>query len=318
MGLMPENISSFGGEIDSLIGFISVIAIVVFILAEVILIGMLLFFRKRKNGKVPYIRGVGWRQLRWVLLPVVAVVVLDFLIDIKNHEAWSAVMQSLPSDGLKVRVTGRQYQWSFSYPGPDGILGTADDIVRNNDFVVPRDTNVIFELAAVDVLHSFWVPSLRFKQDAVPGRIITRWFRAIKEGSYPIACAELCGTGHSLMHATLHVVPPEKFQEELVAGLTVLPENGGPGLALLKSKGCVACHTLNGTKLVGPSYLGIFGRKTKLADGREIIADEEYLNRSIENPSADVVEGFPQGLMPKLGLTAEERKAVVDYLKTLR
>jgi cytochrome c oxidase subunit 2 len=140
----------------------------------------------------------------------------------------------------------------------------------------------------------------------------------MKVGSYPIACAELCGTGHSLMHATLRVVPKDKFEAELAAGLTALPVDGGPGLALLKSKGCVACHTLNGTKLLGPSYLGIFGRKTKLTDGREIVADEEYLNRAIENPAAEVVEGFTPGLMPKLPLTAEERKAVVEFLKTLR
>jgi len=318
MGLMPENISSFGGEIDSLIGYISAIAAVVLFLAEAILIGILLFFRKPREGKSPHIKGVGWRQLRWVLLPVACVVVLDFLIDLKTHKAWSAVMESLPSEGLKVRITGRQYQWSFAYPGPDGILGSGDDIVRTNDFVVPRDTNVIFELAAADVLHSFWVPSLRFKQDAVPGRIITRWFRALKEGSYTIACAELCGTGHSLMQARLRVVPPENFKNEMMAGLEQPSGEEGPGLALLKAKGCTACHTLNGTKLVGPSYLGIFGRKTKLADGREIVADEEYLNRSIENPAADLVEGFPAGLMPKLPLTPEERATIVEYLKTLR
>ena len=318
MGLMPENISSYGGEIDSLIRFISTIAAIVLFLAETVLLGILLFFRRPRNIKAPHIKGVGWRQLKWVLLPVACVVVLDLLIDLKTHKAWSAVMESLPSEGLKVRITGRQYQWSFAYPGPDGILGSGDDIVRTNDFVVPRDTNVIFELSAADVLHSFWVPSLRFKQDAVPGRIITRWFRALKEGSYAIACAELCGTGHSLMQATLHVVAPENFQQELLSGLDKLPEEGGPGPALLKSKGCSACHTLNGTKLVGPSYLGIFGRKTKLADGREIVADEDYLNRSIENPAADQVEGYPAGLMPKLPVTPDERKSIVDYLKTLR
>ncbi len=326
MYLLPENISSFGGEIDSLIGFISAIAAVVLFLAETALLGIVIFFRRKPGRSAPYIKGMGWRQMRWVLLPVAAVVVLDLLIDLKTHKAWNAVMQSLPSKGMRVRITGSQYRWSFAYPGADGLLGTADDIVRVNDFAVPVDSNVIFDLAAADMIHSFWVPSLRFKQDAVPGRIITRWFKAIKTGTYGIACAELCGVGHSDMKATLRVESREDFLRDLQSGVNsggaeVRAPAGGAenrGAELLNQKGCTACHTLDGSKLVGPSYKGIFGRKTKLADGREIVVDAAYLRRSIREPEVDQVAGFPAGLMPKLPLSDEEIHEVVEYLETLR
>lgn len=343
MNLMPEAISSYGPEIDALIAFISAIALPVLILAEAVLIGIVLFKRTPKDKKAPYLAGKGWRQLKWIFIPVFGVVVLDFLIDERTGAAWSAVMRELPSDGMKVKITGSQFQWTFTYAGADGLMGTADDIRRVNELTVPADSNVIFDLEAKDMLHSFWVPALRLKQDAVPGRSIRRWFRAEKTGAYGIACAELCGAGHSLMAATLKVEPKERFRAfmqdedrkaeaaakeaeaaerrlaaQLAAAGAEERESVMRGARLAQEKGCLGCHSTDGSRVVGPTWKGIYGRSETLSDGRTIRADDDYIVRSIREPALERQDGYPAGIMPDLHLGASEIRDLLKFLKTVK
>lgn len=208
MPFMPENVSSFGGEIDSLALLITVVVGVAFLVCEGVLLAAVLKFRKRAGQRAVYIPGRGWRQTRWVLLPVLLVIAGDAFIDFRTSGAWEHIKQSVPEAEMVVRITGQQYAWVFTYPGKDGMLGTPDDVQLTNELHVPVGRTVVFALEARDVLHSFWVPSLRLKQDAVPGRTIQGWFKATHPGQYDIACAELCGVAHGVMKATLHVHEP--------------------------------------------------------------------------------------------------------------
>jgi cytochrome c oxidase subunit 2 len=166
------------------------------------------------------------------MIPVIIVVLLDCFIDAKTHTTWVLIKGGTPKADQTVRIVAQQYYYSFTLAGADGELDTADDITTINELHVPVDANVIFELEAKDMLHSLWVPALRLKQDALPGRTITGWFNATTPGEYEIACAELCGVGHSAMRATLLVHTTDSFdrwQAEELAPVTSAIEQNATG-----------------------------------------------------------------------------------------
>ncbi len=314
---MPPNISSFGGELDNLTMLITVISVVCLILAEAVLFYALVRYRKHPGGHSRYLTGEGWAQARWVLLPVLVVVALDFLIDVQNTRVWNDIKtSSAPSSGYPVRIIGQQFAWTFVHPGPDAQLDTPDDVTTVGELHVPLMYDVAFELQARDVLHSFWVPNLRLKQDALPGRTIQGWFRAEKTGTYDIACAEICGGGHSLMGARLVV----SKKEDLNAWLASKSAPLGPGEKMLDAKGCLACHSTDGTKRVGPSFQGLWGRQeTVLTNGveRQVAVDEAYVKHSLDDPTADVVKGFPPVMPSQAGkLNDEEFAQLIEFLKS--
>lgn len=325
MGPMPENISTFGGEIDSLTTTITWITGVVLVIAEALLIYAIVRFRQRGKSKATYVLGNKWSQVKWVIVPVLAVVVLDFYIDTRTSHAWESIKGSVPKADMTIRITGQQFAWIFTQPGKDKLLGTPDDYTQANELHVPIDTTIVFELEAKDVLHSFWVPTMRLKQDAIPGRTIRGWFRVTKTGTYDIACAEICGVGHTAMRASLIVHTKEEFERDWAAGAQAAPIAGDPrtrGEALVKSKGCVACHSSDGSSRVGPSYKGLFGRKEAvLAAGveQEITVDEAYIKKSIFEPNAEVVKGFQPVMPSQKGLVSDsEADDIIEYLKEVK
>lgn len=319
MNFLPKSVSTYGQQFDSLLGYITVVTLVLFFIAQFILLYMFIKYRKKPGAKAAYLDGVSWSQLKWIILPLILVVILDVTIDIRNVKLWNRVKVDVPEKEYHVRITGQQFAWVFTYPGADGILDTSDDFKVMNELHVPINKNVVFELDAKDVLHSFWVPTLRLKQDAVPGRNITGWFNATEVGEYEIACAEICGAGHSNMRSTLYVHTEEDLKVWLEKQMA--PSEGQlDGKTVATQKGCVACHSVDGTRIVGPSYKGLFGSKHKVVTAgseREITADEEYIKRSVLNPEADVVVGY-QNIMPKIPMTEEEINAVIEYIKGLK
>ena len=209
---LPENVSSYGSDMDSLLRLILYIVGVWFVLAEVVLIGLLVVYRKKPGKRAAWVPGSNLKQLSWVLLPCVVILGLDLAIEAAGAPVWHTIKQTLPDPDLTVRVSGKQFAWDFTHPGEDGQLDTDDDIKSEFDLYVPVDSVVQFELVSEDVIHSFWLPHLRLKQDVVPGRSIKGWFEVTKEGIYPIACAELCGIGHTTMGARLHVQSLEEHR----------------------------------------------------------------------------------------------------------
>ncbi len=210
---LPENISTYGGDIDSLMYHIYYITGVWFLLTYGVIIVFLLRYRRQEGQKAAYVRGDSLTQASWLLVPLLIVLALDLWIDFQGSEVWAKIKIDAPSSDLLVGVTGKQFNWEIAYPGPDGKLGTADDLEMENELHVPVNKVVHVILRSKDVIHSFFLPNLRLKQDVMPGRTIEAWFEATKPGRYPLPCAELCGFGHSGMEGSLIVHSLDEYEK---------------------------------------------------------------------------------------------------------
>jgi len=200
--------STYAGDVDSLISLIAWIVGFWGILAEIILIGLVIAYRKREGHRAEYITGEQKHEKAWVAYPHYLVLVCDVMVIFAAVHVWYTVKQELPQADTTVRVIGQQWAWSFVNPGPDNKLDTADDIATVDELHVEVGRVYHFKLEARDVMHSFSVPVFRLKQDAVPGRVITGWFEPTKTGTYDIQCAEMCGIGHGLMPARVVIESP--------------------------------------------------------------------------------------------------------------
>lgn len=200
-----EAASSYAADIDGLILMIFLIVGFWFILAEVVLIGLVLKFLAKPGVKASYITGEKAKEKRWVSTPHYATLIFDVIIIIAALRVWQNVKVQMPPGDEKVRIIGQQWAWTFVHAGPDGKLDTPDDLRTVDELHVVAGKTYHFELQSRDVLHSFSVPVFRLKQDAVPGRTITGWFRPTLTGQFDIQCTEICGVGHALMPARLIV-----------------------------------------------------------------------------------------------------------------
>jgi cytochrome c oxidase subunit II len=200
---LPANISTFGADIDSMFFLIAVITGIVFVLVEVVLIYFLIRYRWRPGRKATYTHGNAKLEVIWTTATAVIVVAIGLMsrglwLDIKDERRF-------PPPGLEVIITAKQFEWNVTYPGADNQLGTEDDFVTRNQLHVPASTPVHMMLKSEDVIHSFYLPELRLKQDAVPGMDILAWFEATQPGQYTLGCAELCGLGHYRMKGDMTV-----------------------------------------------------------------------------------------------------------------
>lgn len=209
---LPENISTFGGDIDSLFYLILYITGFWFFLTEGLILYFLIKYRRREGRKAAYLPGNTLKQAAWVLIPGLIVLVLDLWIDFRGAEVWAKIKGAVPPSDIRLQVTAKQFNWEVLYPGPDGKFGTEDDLQMDNDIHVPVGKPIHITLKSKDVIHSFFMPHLRLKQDAVPGREIGAWFEATQSGRFEIPCAELCGFGHSGMKGLLIVHTPEEYE----------------------------------------------------------------------------------------------------------
>lgn len=208
MSWLPENVSTYGGSIDSLFYLIYYITGVVFVLVHVLLLGFIVLYRGRPGRKAVYMHGNTTLEIIWTLVPAVIVLLLAVIA----KPAWDHVKRELPPSEHLVRVTAKQFNWEFLYPGPDGKFDTEDDLTIDNQLHVPVDSAVQLALRSRDVIHSFFIPVFRLKQDTMPGREIMAWFEATETGEWEIPCAELCGFGHSGMKGMVTVHSSEDYE----------------------------------------------------------------------------------------------------------
>ena len=207
----PKNISTFGGDIDFVFYLIFYIVGFWFLLTQGIILYSVIFHRRKEGQKAAYLSGETLNQVAWILVPTLIVLLLDLGIDFAGGHAYEKVKGETPEGDVVVQVMGKQFNWDVTYPGPDGDFGTDEDLIRENELHVPVNKIVRVNLRSEDVLHSFFVPTLRLKQDVVPGREIPAWFEATETGRYEIPCAELCGFGHYTMRGFLTVHSEEEY-----------------------------------------------------------------------------------------------------------
>jgi cytochrome c oxidase subunit 2 len=208
---LPEEVSTFAREIDTVFYVIYYITGFVFLLVTALLMLFLIRYRYKPGQRAVYSHGNTALELVWTAIPA-AVFIILFLI---SQSTWARVKyrETMPRGDVEVRVTAKQFNWDFLYPGPDGKFDTEDDKAMSGELHVPVRKVVRITLQAEDVIHSFFVPVFRLKQDAVPGHTIPVWFQASKTGRFEIPCAELCGPGHSGMKAWLTVHADDEYQQ---------------------------------------------------------------------------------------------------------
>ena len=218
---LPENVSTFGAQVDSIYYLILGITAVIFFAVEALLVYFIIRYRHKEGRKAAYIHGNTRAEVIWTLIPFLIVLFLAF----RSRAVWMEVKDPgrVPPGALELRVSAKQFEWNVTYPGLDEQLGTADDFVRRGQLRIPVNRPVRVTLASEDVIHSFFLPEFRVKQDAVPGMEIPVWFQATRTGEFTLGCAELCGLGHYRMRGTVTVHTAEEFdawqREQSQAGL---------------------------------------------------------------------------------------------------
>jgi cytochrome c oxidase subunit 2 len=217
---LPEDVSTFGQEIDSLFYLIYYITAAAFIIVTVLMIVFLIMYRQKEGQRATYTHGNTTLEIIWTIIPAAILIVLSFM----SVSTWAKVKRHAPDSDFELQVSAKQFNWEVVYPGADRRLGTADDVKFDNDLHVPVNKVVRIHLTSTDVIHSFFLPNLRLKQDAVPGRTILVWFEATKPGKYELPCAELCGFGHSGMKGWLYVHTPEEYAQWAAEKLAAQPQ----------------------------------------------------------------------------------------------
>jgi len=309
IGLMPVEASAQAVPIDWMWNWNVVAMSFFFSLIAVPLFYSLIVFRRRKGDATDaeHIEGNDALEITWTVIPLFIAIVFAYM----GAYSLGAVKRADPN-AMIVKVTAIQWSWKFEYP---------DYGITTKELYLPVDKQVVLKMEAGDVIHSFWVPEFRVKQDIVPGRVTDYRITPTLEGSYKVRCAELCGTSHAYMESPVVVVNQAEFDEWVAARRSEVAAAQTPeerGQLLVSANGCAACHSLDGSELPGPTWQALFGESVKLADGTTVIADEAYLAASIKDPLAQVVEGF-QPIMPATyGFSDEEIADIVAYIKTLK
>jgi cytochrome c oxidase subunit 2 len=304
---MNLSAASLSGNVVNQV-FFFLLAICVFLLGLItfLMVYFVIRYRKQRNPHPANIEGNFWLELGWTVAPILLVLVM-FYYGMTGFE----FLKKAPPGAMVVKVGARQWSWLFEY----------DKGVRSSNLRVPLGKPVKLMIRSEDVIHSFFVPAFRIKQDAVPGMTTQLWFEATEAGKFDIFCAQYCGLGHAHMHAFLMALPGEEFNRWYQSRVEEMTGKGPPsGAQLYQVKGCVGCHSIDGSPRVGPTFKGLLGKsKTVARQGveRKVVVDGAFIRDYIRHPNVDVVKGFPP-IMPRVDLTDAELEAIVKYLATLK
>ena len=299
--LWPEQASTMARNVDALYIFLLIVTGMMTLLIFICLVYFAARFRSRPGVRAEQIEGSTALEVTWSTIPFLIFMVIF---------AWGAVVyfkeRTPPSDSTEVYVVAKQWMWKIEH-----IEGQHEI----NELHVPTGQNIKLIMTSQDVIHSFFIPAFRIKQDVLPGRYTVAWFRATKPGTYHLFCAEYCGTQHSGMVGSIVVLEPAQYETWMNGGST------GPlsatGEKIFAELGCSTCHRSDAQGR-GPNLQGVFGKPVQLEDGRTVTADENYLRECILDPGTKRVKGF-QPIMPTFqGLVSEEQvNALVAYIKSI-
>jgi cytochrome c oxidase subunit II len=268
-------------------------------------------YNRKKNAVPTQIEGSTLLEVTWTIVPLLLALVMFFL----GWSGWEPTTK-VPKNAMNVTVVARMWNFMFLY----------DNGKQSPDLVVPLNTPVKVNLVSIDVIHSLFIPDFRIKSDIIPGRQKVMWFLPQSEGKYNIFCAEYCGLQHSYMHSTVNVMTPDKFKAwyaesaRPVAAAGSTP--GAAGESIMRSTGCFACHTTDGSKLIGPTYLNLWGSQISVTiNGKEqtVTVDADYIKKCIYEPNTDIIKGYPTNLMQSYRntLSDDDVQKIIEFLKTL-
>ncbi len=296
---------------DDVFFFILGISITLLALNTAVMIYFVIRYRKKRHPQAEEVQDNASIEILWTVIPTVLVLIIFFV-------GWKGFqyMRTVPPDAMRVNVTARQWSWSFRYEN-----GKQDSVLR-----VPVHKPVKLLLTSADVLHSLFIPAFRVKEDCVPGRETYLWFRPEQTGSYDLFCTEYCGVGHANMITKVEVMNEQDYD----AWYRSEPAGAAPGQGstiqagekFVQVKGCIACHSVDGSTKVGPSFKSIFGKKQPvLHEGkeREVTVDAAFIKEKLMHPEINRIKGFPPIMPSQQGqLTDAEVDSVIEYLKSLQ
>ena len=311
---IPESASNLAASVDNITLFVTIISVFFFVLISAVLVGFSIKYRRKsEDQETAYITHNTIIETIWTIIPSILLMVIF---------AWGWIafkeLRNPPAEAIEVNVVAKQWLWEFEYFTGKKSL---------NELFVQQNKPVRLIMRSDDVIHSFFVPQFRVKQDILPGSYQQLWFTPTKVGTFDLLCAEYCGSGHSQMLAKVNVLSPEAFArwekgDELEDGAALAAISVSPverGKELYSQRGCLACHSIDGKEVIGPTFKNLYGKKEKLADGSSVLADENYLRESIYEPQAKMVAGYPPTMPSFKGILSEDEvTALIEYIKTLK
>lgn len=307
--LMPVQASQQSLSIDQLWDWELMAMSFLFALIVVPMAYSMLVFRRKQGDTTDaeHIEGNTTLEIAWTILPLIAVLALAYMGAYSLGET-----RRVDPNAIVIKVKAQQFTWTFEYPEYD---------IVSNELHLPVDQQVVLKMESTDVIHSFWVPEFRVKQDVVPGRVTEYRITPILVGSYMVRCAELCGTSHYSMENPVIVDEQSNYdawiaEQQAIAAANKTPE--GQGKLLAVKNGCTGCHSADGTPMTGPTWFGLYGSKVDLAGGASVTADDAFLKESILDPKAKEVLGFSPTTMPPYALTDTDIANLIAYMKTLK
>jgi cytochrome c oxidase subunit 2 len=302
--LFPERASTIAGQVDALFwSWVAISAFFSLLIAAAIFYFFIRYQRRHSGEFGSDDHGSLTLEIVWSVIPLVICLVMF---------AWGTKVffdQSRPpADATEFFATGKQWMWKFQHPSGKREI---------NNLHVPVDRPIKLTMISEDVIHSFYVPAFRVKQDVLPGRYSTVWFEATKPGEYHLFCAEYCGTEHSLMGGTVYVLEQDEYEDWLAQAPAAGAGAGATGEELFAALACDTCH-FEGSRARGPNLAGVYGSTVELAGGGTVTADDDYLRESILSPSARVVAGY-QPLMPTYQgqVTEDQLLQLLQHIKSL-
>lgn len=305
---MFSKASNFVYGVDQ--AFLIIVGISLFFLVSLtaLMIYFVVKYNRKRNPKAVQIEDNMLLEVTWTIIPLILVFFMFYI-------GWQGFlpMRHVPADAMHVKAIGKMWKWTFEYEGNK----------QSDTLKLPINKAVRIDLVSTDVLHGFFVPAFRIKEDVVPNKNNFTWFIPGKLGDFDLLCSAYCGVSHSYMSAIIRIVPENEYTKWLAALPVKKSEDTNFGYKALEKNGCFACHSIDGARLVGPSFKGLYGSTIDVTtDGvsRKITVDSLYIESSIYDPNKDIANGYPQGVMKSYKGIVKDKdiQLIKEYLKTLK
>lgn len=297
-------------EVDFVFWFIAGISVFLLLLVTGLMIYFAVRYSRTRHPEPQETHESALLEIVWTVIPTLLVLAMFWY----GYRAF-LTMRTVPSNALVVQATGMMWKWEFEYPN-----GKKSEVLY-----VPINKPIRINLKSTDVIHGFYIPAFRIKEDVVPGKANYLWFQPQGFGAADIFCSQYCGLKHAYMMSRVEVLSNADFiawyTSTNITAAGTLDVAKLPGIPLMQAKGCLVCHRLDSSRGAGPSLLGIFGRReTVIENGKEkqIVVDDAYLHRSLQQPSAEVVKGYADVMPPVPGLTDGDLQTMIETLKQLK